>query len=210
MKILIMGAPGSGKGTQAASLIEKLNIPAISTGAMLRAAIADGTELGRTAQEYINDGKLVPDDIIIGVVLKRINQKDCENGYILDGFPRTLAQAEAMDKAGIDIDIALFIDVSDEIIMKRLSGRRICSCGATYHTEFKPSAKGDNCEVCGKTLIIREDDKPETIAKRLKIYYEQTAPVVNYFSEKGKLISVKTEFGIEETNQLVLKAIGRG
>lgn len=210
MKMLIMGAPGSGKGTQSESLIKKLNIPAISTGTMLRNAINEGTELGKNAQRYINEGKLVPDDVIIGVVLERLSQKDCKNGYLLDGFPRTLAQAEAMDDAGIDIDIALLIEVSDELIMKRLSGRRVCSCGATYHITSKPSANGEYCEVCGKPLTIRDDDKPETVAKRLKIYHEQTAPVVEYYREKGKLIAVRTEYGVDETTKLVLEAISRG
>lgn len=210
MKMLIMGAPGSGKGTQSESLTEVLNIPAISTGAMLRTAISEGTEIGMKAQQFINDGKLVPDEVMIGVVLERLNHKDCENGYILDGFPRTIAQAEAMSKAGINIDIALFIDVKDDIIMKRLGGRRVCNCGAIYHIQSKPSATGDKCEVCGEPLTVREDDKPETIANRLKIYHEQTAPVIQYYKNMGKLITVETEVGVDETTKLVLNAIDRG
>ena len=210
MRMLIMGAPGSGKGTQSEILTEKLSIPAISTGAMLRAAIAEGTEVGKEASKYINDGKLVPDEVMINLVLDRISKEDCANGYILDGFPRTLAQAEAMTDAGIEIDTALMIDVEDEAIMGRLGGRRVCGkCGATYHTKFKPSSKGDKCEVCGEELTIREDDKPETIANRLKIYHETTAPVIDYYREMGKLTTVKAVEGVEATTELVLKALGK-
>ena len=210
MRMIIMGAPGSGKGTQSEILTEALSIPAISTGAMLRAAIAEGTEVGKEASKYINDGKLVPDEVMINLVLDRISKDDCANGYILDGFPRTLAQAEAMTDAGIDIDTALMIDVEDEAIMGRLGGRRVCGkCGATYHTEFKPSSKGDKCEVCGEALTIREDDKPETIANRLKIYHETTAPVIEYYREMGKLTVVKAVEGVEATTELVLKALSK-
>ncbi len=210
MKMLIMGAPGSGKGTQAESLVKRLNIPSISTGDILRSAIADGTEIGKKAQQYINDGKLVPDDVMIDIVLERLSHKDCEKGYILDGFPRTLPQAKAMAEAGIDFDIALFLDVSDEIIMRRLSGRRICSCGGIYHIESKPSSKGNYCEDCGKELTIREDDKPETISKRLEIYHTQTEPVIDYYRKLGKLISVSSDSGVEETTELVINSIIRG
>lgn len=210
MKMLIMGAPGSGKGTQSEILTEELSIPAISTGAMLRTAIAEGTEVGKEASKYINDGKLVPDEVMINLVLDRISKDDCANGYILDGFPRTLAQAEAMTDAGIEIDTALMIDVEDEAIMGRLGGRRVCGkCGATYHTQFKPSSKGDKCEVCGEELTIRDDDKPETIANRLKIYHETTAPVIDYYREMGKLTVVKAVEGVEATTELVLKALGK-
>ena len=209
MKMLIMGAPGSGKGTQSEILANKLDIPAISTGAMLRNAISEGTPLGQEAQKYINDGRLVPDDVIIGVVLERLLREDMENGYILDGFPRTLAQAEAMDKAGIEIDAALLINVPDEEIIKRLSGRRVCSCGATYHIEHKPSSKGENCEVCGRPLFIRDDDKPETIARRLKVYHEVTEPVVEYYKSKGKLIEVEAKGSIQDTTAKVMAAIGQ-
>ncbi|OQB15636.1 MAG: Adenylate kinase [Firmicutes bacterium ADurb.Bin193] len=210
MKMLIMGAPGSGKGTQADALTGILGVPAISTGAMLRSAIAAQTETGKKAQQYIAEGKLVPDDVMIDLVLDRLNEKDCEGGYMLDGFPRTLAQAEAMDKAGIEVDLVVVMEASEETIMRRLSGRRICSCGATYHTFFKPSSKGEFCEVCGKRLEIREDDKPETIKKRLKIYYSQTAPVVEYYRKKGILITVESERGVDEVTREVLKALGRG
>lgn len=210
MKLLIMGAPGSGKGTQSEVLVQKLQIPAISTGAMLRAAIAEGTEVGKKAGQYINDGKLVPDEVMIQLVLERISRDDCKGGYILDGFPRTLAQAEAMADAGIDIDCALLIDVPDAVIMNRLGGRRVCrKCGATYHVQNKPSAKGDLCEQCGDALAVRDDDTPETIENRLRVYHEVTEPVTDYYRKLGKLKVVAATNSIEETTELVLKALGK-
>jgi adenylate kinase len=205
-----MGAPGSGKGTQSRALTETLKIPAVSTGEMLRAAIAGGSETGKQAQLYINDGKLVPDGVIIDIVLHRLGRKDCENGYILDGFPRTAAQAEAMAASGMEIDAALFIDASDEVVTRRICGRRVCGCGAIYHTEFKPPRKDGVCDVCGSTLTVRDDDKPETIAERLRVYHEQTAPVIAYYREKGKLISVTSRDDVEETTKAVLDALNRG
>lgn len=209
MKMLIMGAPGSGKGTQSEILVKKFNVPVISTGTMLRNAISQGTPLGKEAEKYISDGKLVPDEVIIGVVMERLLSKDMENGYILDGFPRTLAQAKAMDEAGIEIDAALLISVSDEEIIKRLSGRRVCSCGATYHIEHNPSLKGEACQVCGKPLYIRDDDKPETIASRLKVYHQVTEPVVEYYKNKGKLIEVEAEGSIQDTTAKVMAAMSQ-
>lgn len=210
MKMLIMGAPGSGKGTQSEILVKKLGIPTISTGAMLRAAIAEGTEVGKEASKYINDGKLVPDSVMIDLVLDRIAKDDCKDGYILDGFPRTLAQAEAMTEAGIDIDCALMIDVADEDIIARIGGRRVCAkCGATYHTKFKPSSKGELCEACDGKLEIRADDAPETVVSRLETYHSMTAPVIDYYGKLGKLVSVKAVKGVEETTELVLKALGK-
>ena len=210
MRMLIMGAPGSGKGTQSEILVKKLGIPTISTGAMLRAAIAEGTEVGNEASKYINDGKLVPDSVMIDLVLDRIAKDDCKDGYILDGFPRTLAQAEAMTEAGIDIDCALMIDVADEDIIARIGGRRVCAkCGATYHTKFKPSSKGELCEVCDGKLEIRADDAPETVVSRLETYHSMTAPVIDYYDKLGKLVSVKAVEGVEETTELVLKALGK-
>ena len=209
MRMLIMGAPGSGKGTQSEILVEMLGIPAISTGAMLRVAIADGTEIGKQAAMHINDGKLIPDEVMIKVVLERLSQKDCQNGYILDGFPRTLAQAEAMTTAGIEVDKALMIEVADETIIGRLSGRRVCpNCEASYHIIYKPSLKGDFCQACGHELIIRDDDKEETIEKRLEIYHELTAPVIEYYAKIGKLITVNGCEEVSETTKLVLKAVG--
>jgi len=209
MRMLIMGAPGSGKGTQSEILVEMLGIPAISTGAMLRAAIADNTEIGKQAARYINDGKLIPDDVMINVVLERLSHEDCKNGYILDGFPRTFAQAEAMASAGIEIDMALMIDVADETIIGRLGGRRVCSnCEASYHIIYKPSSKGEICEACGGNLIIRDDDNVETIKKRLEIYHTSTAPVIEYYASKGKLITVNGCEEVSETTELVLNAVG--
>lgn len=210
MRMLIMGAPGSGKGTQSDILIKKLGIPTISTGAMLRAAIADGTSVGKVAEQYINDGKLVPDSVMIDLVLDRVSKDDCKDGYMLDGFPRTIAQAEAMDKAGIDIDCVLLIDVADEDIISRISGRRVCAkCGATYHVEFNPSSKGDKCDQCDGELTVRPDDAPETVVSRLKTYHEVTAPVIDYYENKGKLVTVKAVQGVAETTELVLKALGK-
>lgn len=209
MRMLIMGAPGSGKGTQSEILVEMLGIPAISTGAMLRAAIADNTEIGKQAAKYINDGKLIPDEVMINVVLERLSNEDCKNGYILDGFPRTFAQAEAMTTAGIEIDMALRIEVADEVIIGRLGGRRVCSnCEASYHIIYKPSSKGEICEVCGGNLIIRDDDNVETIKKRLEIYHELTAPVIEYYAKIGKLITVNGCEEVDDTTKLVLSAVG--
>ena len=208
MKMLIMGAPGSGKGTQSEILVNKLGIPTISTGAMLRAAIAEGTEVGKEASKYINDGKLVPDSVMIDLVLDRISKDDCKNGYILDGFPRTLAQAEAMTEANIDIDCALMIDVADEDIIARIGGRRVCSkCGATYHTKFKPSSKGDVCEQCDGKLEIRADDAPETVLDRLNVYHEQTEPLKDFYAKCGKLRSVEGTAPITEITEAILKVL---
>ncbi|MBR0276917.1 MAG: adenylate kinase [Clostridia bacterium] len=210
MKMLIMGAPGSGKGTQSEILVRKLKIPAISTGAMLRTAIAEGTDVGKEAEKYINDGNLVPDEIMISLVLDRISKSDCKDGYILDGFPRTLAQAKAMTEAGINIDFALMIDVPDQDITDRIGGRRVCpKCGATYHIKFKPSSKGEFCDQCGGKLEVRADDAPETVLSRLKTYHEITAPVINYYKDMGKLVTVKAVNGVEETTVLVLEALGK-
>ena len=207
MKMLIMGAPGSGKGTQSEILEKALKIPAISTGAMLHEAIAKGTEVGKEAAMYINDGKLVPDNTIINVVLDRVAQDDCKNGYILDGFPRTLEQAKAMEKAGIKTDVVLMIDADRDVIIKRLAGRRVCSeCPATYHITDKPSKSGDKCDVCGAPLVTRDDDNPETIKKRLEIYAETTAPVIDYYADK--VVKVKSEDAVEDTTKSVLKALG--
>ena len=209
MKMLIMGAPGSGKGTQSEILSAKLNIPAISTGAMLREAMAKGTEVGKEAAKYINEGKLVPDQTIINVVIDRVAQPDCKNGYILDGFPRTLAQAEAMEEAGIETDVALMIDITEEEVVRRLAGRIVCSkCPATYHVTDKPSKTGDTCDVCGEPLVVRDDDKPETIKNRLKIYNESTAPVIDYYSKKGKLVKVMAQEKVSDVTDAIMKALG--
>lgn len=207
MKMLIMGAPGCGKGTQSEILAKTLKIPTISTGAMLREAIAKGTEVGKEAAMYINDGKLVPDNTIINVVLDRVAQDDCKNGYILDGFPRTLAQAEAMEKAGIKTDVVLMLDVDKDVIVNRLAGRRVCSkCPATYHITDNPSKSGDKCDVCGAPLITRDDDNPETIKHRLEIYAQSTAPVIDYYGDK--VVKVKSVGTVEETTKSILEALG--
>lgn len=209
--MLIMGAPGSGKGTQAELLVQRFGIPSISTGAMLRAAIAEGSAIGRQAQLYIDDGKLVPDSVMIDLVLSRIAQADCENGYILDGFPRTLAQAIAMDKSAITIDTVLMIELPDGEIIDRIAGRRVCGkCGATYHIKHKPSQKGELCELCGGKLGIRADDTEETIKKRLDIYHEVTAPVIAFYKDKGILVTIQSVSGVAETSKQVIAALGVG
>ncbi len=208
MKLIILAAPGAGKGTQAEILSKHFNIPTISTGAILRKNIADGTELGAIAQNYINDGKFVPDDIMIGIVKSRLNEDDCKNGFILDGFPRTLNQAEALDKSDIDIDKVLTIEVEDEKIIERLSGRLECkSCGASYHKEHRKPKIDGVCDNCGGELRTREDDKPEVIKDRLATYYEQTEPLKAFYAEKGMLKTAIGQETIEETTKEVLKAL---
>ena len=209
MKMILLGAPGAGKGTQAELLADKLAIPTISTGAMLRAAIRKGTELGKKAKELIDHGQLVSDDVMIGMISERLKEEDCQNGFILDGFPRTIAQAEALDEFGIAIDLALSFDISDDIVIKRLSGRRECpKCGATFHVENKPSAKGTLCEKCGAELIIRDDDKEETIKKRLQVYYAQSVPLKEYYSKKGILKEIDAGLPLSETTAQAFAAVG--
>lgn len=206
MKMLIMGAPGSGKGTQAEIISEKTGIPTISTGAMLREEMAKGSKIGKEAEGYIKQGLFVPDDVIIAMVMERVSRDDCANGYILDGFPRTLKQAEAMTEAGIKVDKVLLIDTPDQEIIDRLGGRRVCeTCGATFHVVNKPSPAGDNCP-CGGKLITRADDTPETIKKRLEVYYDQTAPILDYYSEL--VVKVESVPGIAEMNERVMEALG--
>ena len=208
MKILIMGAPGSGKGTQAEIISEKYNIPTISSGSILREAIAEGTEIGKIASMYINDGLFVPDDVMIKAVMERLEKEDCENGCILDGFPRTLEQVEAMERADIDIDFVLKINLADEEIIKRVSGRRVCEmCGATFHVIYKPTEQPEKCDVCGAKLVIRQDDREEVVKNRLKIYYDQTVPVINYYEKKGKIVESESMEEISETAQNVSEAI---
>lgn len=195
MKIIMLGAPGAGKGTQAKMLASKYEIPHISTGDIFRANIKNGTELGKKAKEYMDQGLLVPDELTVDLVIDRITKEDCKNGYILDGFPRTIPQAEALDaalvKLGEKLDYAVDVDVPDESIVSRMSGRRACTgCGATYHVVFNPSEKGDNCQVCGEPLILRDDDKPETVQKRLDVYHDQTQPLIDYYKKQGILNTV--------------------
>ena len=208
MNLILLGAPGAGKGTQAEKICEKLSIPAISTGNMLREAMANGTEMGLKAKSFIDAGKLVPDEVVIGIIDERLKQDDCKNGFILDGFPRTIPQAEALDEMGVRIDKVIDIEVPDEKIASRLSGRRVClKCGATYHTEFKkPKAEGI-CDACGDTLVQRKDDMPETVLDRLKTYHEQTEPLKGYYEKKGILRVVEGQEEVADTTALTFKAL---
>lgn len=209
MKIIFLGAPGAGKGTQAEKVAAKLNIPTISTGAIIRSALKEGTEMGLAAKAYIEAGKLVPDDVVIGIIQERLAESDCQNGFILDGFPRTIAQAEALDAMGIAIDLVVNISVDDATIVERMSGRRVCAaCGATFHTVFNPSAKGEACDKCGAELSIRKDDKPEVVADRLRVYHAETEPLERYYEAKGILKTVIGQEKLEDTTALTFQAIG--
>lgn len=209
MKLAIMGPPGGGKGTQAEKISTLLNIAHISTGAIIRNAIREKTKLGSIADEYIANGQLVPDDIVINMVLERVKEDDCENGYVLDGFPRTLVQAEAMEKMGIKLDFVVNLSVDDEVIVKRLSERRECSkCAAPYHMKHNPPKVEGVCDKCGGELIRRSDDVPETIRERLSVYHRQTEPLIGFYKNNGLLKNVVGCDGIEETTQAVLTALG--
>ena len=208
MNLIFLGAPGAGKGTQAEVVCEKLGIPAISTGNMLREAVKNGTPAGLAAKECMDRGDLVPDEVVIGILKDRIAQDDAKNGFILDGFPRTVAQAEALDAMGVQIDKVIEISVPDEKIISRLSGRRVCEgCGASYHVDFKPTKVEGKCNLCGANVVQRIDDKPETVIARLKTYYEKTAPLNDYYMRKGKLITVQGQEEIAETSKLTLAAV---
>jgi adenylate kinase len=208
MNLILLGAPGAGKGTQAEVICKALNIPTISTGNMLRAAVKAGTEYGLKAKAAMDAGALVSDDIVIGILKDRIKEPDAQNGFILDGFPRTVPQAEALDAMGVKIDKVIEIFVPDETIQKRLSGRRVClDCGATYHVDFKPSKVEGVCDACGKELVIRKDDQPETVISRLKTYHEQTAPLKDYYEAQGKLKTVVGQENVEDTSKLTLEAV---
>lgn len=208
MKLIIMGAPGAGKGTQAARISRHLSIPAISTGDILREAIAAGTEMGEQAKSYIDRGHLVPDEVMIGIIKDRLTQEDCKNGYILDGFPRTIPQAEALDAMGADIDKVLSLEVSDKRIVERMSGRRVCpKCGATFHTDHNPPRVAGICDKCGAELIRRKDDAPETVAARLKVYHDQTEPLKDYYKQSGKLVIAEGQEDVEDTTAVVFAAL---
>ena len=214
MKIVMLGAPGAGKGTQAEMIAEKYGIPHISTGDIFRANIKNGTELGKKAKAYMDQGKLVPDELTCDLVADRIAKDDCSGGFILDGFPRTIPQAEALDKVlterGEKIDFAVNIDVPDEAIVSRMSGRRACvGCGATYHIEFNPPKKEGICDNCGAELILREDDKPETVATRLKVYHEQTQPLIDFYEKKGALVTVDGTLPMDEVYKAILGKLGK-
>ena len=210
MKLILLGAPGAGKGTQAEILCKELNIPTISTGNILRAAIKEGTPTGLEAERYMKAGKLVPDDVIIGIITERVAADDCVNGYILDGVPRTIAQAEALEKAGIVFDDVISIEISDETIMERMTGRRVCEhCGATYHLVAVPPKTPGVCDKCGGKLIQRHDDEPETVKARLEVYHKETEPLKDFYAERGLLKSVENQPTGAETSQAILHVLGR-
>ena len=209
MNLILLGAPGAGKGTQAELLMEKLSIPGISTGNMLREAIKNGTELGKKVKSYMDGGLLVPDELIMGIVAERVAQPDCANGFMLDGVPRTLAQAEALDAAGVRIDHVVSIEIEDSVIEGRMTGRRVCSaCGASYHVVANPPKAEGVCDSCGGELIIRKDDAPETVRKRLEVYHAQTEVLMDYYGKQGKVRHIEGNQSIEGANEDILKAIG--
>ena len=213
MKIIMLGAPGAGKGTQAKKIAEKCGIPHISTGDIFRANIKNGTELGNKAKTYMDQGLLVPDELVCDLVVDRIQQDDCKKGYILDGFPRTIPQAESLDKAlqaiGEKMDYAIDVEVPDENIVKRMGGRRACvGCGATYHLVYAPTKKEGICDVCGGELILRDDDKPETVQKRLGVYHEQTQPLIDYYKNQGILREVDGSVDMEDVFKEILNILG--
>lgn len=213
MKIIMLGAPGAGKGTQAKMIADKYGVPHISTGDIFRANIKNGTELGLEAKKYKDQGLLVPDELTVRILLDRVAQDDCKNGYVLDGFPRTIPQAEVLDseltKLGDHIDYAINVDVPDENIVKRMSGRRAClTCGATYHIEHVPPKKEGICDVCGSELVLRDDDKPETVKNRLNVYHEQTQPLIDFYTEKGVLKTVDGTVPMEEVFAAITAILG--
>lgn len=210
MKLILLGAPGAGKGTQAEVLCKRLGIPTISTGNILRAAIKDGTPTGLKAKSYIDAGALVPDEVIIGIVDERLAQDDCRNGYILDGVPRTIAQAEALEKAGIRFDHVISIETADEVVMGRLSGRRVCpGCGATFHVTGNPPKQEGICDACGQALVQRKDDTAETIQNRLAVYHQETEPLKAFYEQRGLLRKVADDGGIESTNNAIMAILGK-
>lgn len=213
MKIIVLGAPGAGKGTQAKKIAEKYQIPHISTGDIFRSNIKEGTELGMKAKAYMDQGGLVPDELTIGMLMDRIQKDDCKNGYVLDGFPRTIPQAEsltnALNERNQKIDYAVNVDVPDENIVNRMSGRRAClSCGATYHIVYKPSKVEGICDVCGDKLVLRDDDKPETVKKRLSVYHDQTQPLIDYYKEAGVLANVDGTQDMEKVFSDIVAVLG--
>ena len=208
MNLIFLGAPGAGKGTQAEKVCEKLGIPTISTGNIIREALKNQTEMGLKAKSFIEAGKLVPDEVVIGIINDRLAEDDCQNGFILDGFPRTIPQAEALDNMGVKIDKVIDIEVADEKIVQRMSGRRVCpDCGASYHTEYKKPEKEGVCNFCGAELVIRKDDSPEVVLDRLNVYHEQTEPLKDYYAKKGILSVVEGQEEVADTTALTFKAL---
>ena len=207
MNLILMGAPGAGKGTQSAKISEKYQIPAIATGDILRGAIKAGTELGLAAKSYIDAGKLVPDSVVIGIIKEYLASDVCKNGFILDGFPRSIPQAEALDAMGVKIDVVLSIEVADEKIVERMSGRRVCSCGASYHVAYNPPKTQDVCDKCGAALYVRADDAAETVKNRLVTFHEQTEPLKDFYAKKGILVTVEGQEEVADTTALVFKAL---
>lgn len=213
MKIIMLGAPGAGKGTQAKKIAAKYQVPHISTGDILRANVKGGTELGKKAQVFMNQGLLVPDELVIDMLMDRIAQDDCKNGYVLDGFPRTIPQAESLDaalaKIGDKMDVAIDVDVPDANIVTRMGGRRAClGCGATYHVEFNPTKVEGVCDICGEKLILRDDDKPETVQKRLDVYHEQTQPLIDYYKNAGILKTVDGTMQMDDVFAAIVQILG--
>lgn len=209
IKLILLGAPGAGKGTQAEIIADKYKIPTISTGNIIRAAIAAGTEMGLSAKSYMDSGSLVPDSVVIGIIKDRLAEPDCNDGFILDGFPRTVPQAEALDEMGVEITDVISIEVPDDRIVERMSGRRVCKkCGATFHVQYNPSPNGDSCP-CGDLLVIRADDAPEVVLDRLKVYHEQTEPLKDYYAGKGLLKTVIGQEKLEDTTALTLAALDK-
>lgn len=210
MNLILMGAPGAGKGTQSANISAKWNIPAVSTGDLLRGAIKEGTELGMKAKSYMDSGNLVPDELVINIIKEYIGSDKCKNGFILDGFPRSIPQAEALDAMGVKIDLVLSLEVEDEKIIERMSGRRICSgCGASYHILYKPTKAENICDACGASLYTRADDAAETVLNRLETYHAITEPLKEYYSKKGNLVCVKGMEKVEDTSAAVFEAISK-
>ena len=208
MKLILHGAPGAGKGTQAEVISEHLHIPTISTGNIIREALKSGTAMGLKAKEFIEAGKLVPDDVVIGIIQDRLAQPDCQHGFILDGFPRTIPQAEALDRMGVVIDRVIDIEVDDDVIAQRVSGRRVCQgCGASYHVDYQQPAQEGVCDRCGDTLVQRKDDHPDTVKERLQVYHEQTEPLKHYYSQQGKLYVVEGQEEVADTTRLTLAAV---
>ena len=208
MNIILLGAPGAGKGTQAEVICDRLQIPTISTGNIIREALKSGTEMGLKAKSFMEAGQLVPDEVVIGIIKERLAKDDCQKGFILDGFPRTIPQAEALDKMGIVIDKVIDIEVKDEAIVKRMSGRRVCEkCGASYHVEYKKPAVDGVCDRCAGTLVQRKDDHPDTVNARLEVYHKETEPLKDYYAKQGKLSIVEGQATIEDTTALILKAV---